>query len=226
MEYKKTKNRETIIYRGQKYHRYPEAKTRQHRVYYWKHDKNKKAPIALHRQIWIDNFGEIPKGFVIHHKSHNPLDNSIENLEKKSFSKHAKDHMSTPERKKLSSETAKKQGTRLYEAGAVWRKTKEGIEFNRKNVVGSLQFKEPKFFICRVCKKEFKSTIRNAVFCSAKCSNWYSNHKGGNFVYGKEIICPICGTIFIADKNHRKYCSKRCRNKYSNDKARAKKKSI
>jgi hypothetical protein len=37
--------------------------------------------IAEHRQIWIDNFGEIPKGKIIHHKNGDKLDNRIENLE-------------------------------------------------------------------------------------------------------------------------------------------------
>lgn len=176
MEYKKTKNRETIIYRCQKYHRYPKAKTRQHRVYFWKHDKQHKAPIALHRQIWIDNFGKISNGFVIHHKDGNPLNNSIENLESKNRSRHAKDHMRTPERRKLSRETAKKQGTRLYEAGAKWRKTPEGIEFNRKNTLTSL-FKTERDIICGVCKKSFKSRVHNAKYCSPTCSNLYSNTK-------------------------------------------------
>ena len=36
--------------------------------------------ILVHRKIWIENFGEIPKGCIIHHKNGNKKDNRIENL--------------------------------------------------------------------------------------------------------------------------------------------------
>src|SRR4030065_2485584 len=35
---------------------------------------------SLHRQIYIDNFGEIPQGYHIHHKDHNHYNNDPENL--------------------------------------------------------------------------------------------------------------------------------------------------
>jgi hypothetical protein len=80
---------ETIIYRGQKYHRNPDSKRLQHRVYFWKHDKWKAAPVALHRQIWIDSNGPIPRGYVVHHKDGNTLNNCISNFELLSPSAHA-----------------------------------------------------------------------------------------------------------------------------------------
>lgn len=84
---------EIIIYKGQKYSRDPESKRRQHRVYYWKHDKWKCPPIALHRQIWIDCNGPIPKGYIVHHKNKDTFDNSISNLELLSPSEHAIHHL-------------------------------------------------------------------------------------------------------------------------------------
>ena len=93
--------RETIIYRGKKYHRYPKSSRRQLRVYFWRHDKWKEPPFALHRQIWIDNFGEIPKKFVVHHKDENPLNNELSNFELISFSSHASMHASQPYRKEM-----------------------------------------------------------------------------------------------------------------------------
>lgn len=35
----------------------------------------------LHRDIWINAYGEIPAGYVIHHKNGNREDNRIENLD-------------------------------------------------------------------------------------------------------------------------------------------------
>lgn len=93
--------RETIIYNGQKYNRYPESPRRHLRVYYWKHDKNKEPPVALHRQVWMDHYGEIPPGHHIHHKDGDTENNSIENLECVSPKDHAKKHpMSEEERQR------------------------------------------------------------------------------------------------------------------------------
>ena len=75
-----TKNRETVIYAGVEYHRYPDAKRETHRTYYMGGAKWKKSAKYLHRKIWEDNFGEIPKGFVIHHKDGNRSNNTIENF--------------------------------------------------------------------------------------------------------------------------------------------------
>jgi hypothetical protein len=82
-----------VVYKGQKYHRYPDSKRRQLRVYFWRHDKWKESPIALHRQIWIDLKGPIPKGFIVHHRDGNTFNNSIDNFELLSPKNHAVLHM-------------------------------------------------------------------------------------------------------------------------------------
>jgi hypothetical protein len=41
----------------------------------------KRTYIRLHRWIWETFRGEIPKGYEIHHKDHNKLNNSLDNLE-------------------------------------------------------------------------------------------------------------------------------------------------
>lgn len=46
----------------------------------------------LHRLIYEDNFGVIPKGYVIHHKDGNKLNNCIINLEAIPHSKHSTEH--------------------------------------------------------------------------------------------------------------------------------------
>ncbi len=62
-----------IIYNRETYYRIPESKYRDKRVYYWKYNGWGKPQISLHRQIWIDHFGEIPKGFHVHHKDESPI---------------------------------------------------------------------------------------------------------------------------------------------------------
>ena len=46
-------------------------------VYY---DKGKRTYIRLHRWVWETFICKIPKGYEIHHKDHNKLNNSLENL--------------------------------------------------------------------------------------------------------------------------------------------------
>lgn len=46
----------------------------------------------LHRVIWEDNYGEIPKGYVVHHKDEDKLNNDIENLELMSLKEHGSMH--------------------------------------------------------------------------------------------------------------------------------------
>ena len=48
----------------------------------------------LHRLIWEDFYGcEVPKGYHIHHRDHNPLNNCILNLQLMCESEHHKLHM-------------------------------------------------------------------------------------------------------------------------------------
>lgn len=45
-----------------------------------------------HRLVWEKYYGEIPKGYHIHHKNGNKLDNSINNLELLSKQEHIRKH--------------------------------------------------------------------------------------------------------------------------------------
>lgn len=50
--------------------------------------------ILVHQLIWIEHFGEIPKGYVIHHKNKNKKDNRIENLQCMTIKEHFRAHKS------------------------------------------------------------------------------------------------------------------------------------
>lgn len=102
--------RETINYNGKNYHRYPESERAQHRNYYYMHDKNNATPVALHRKIWEDHNGPIPKGMEVHHKDGNFSNNSISNLEVLSSGDHRRKHPASEEtRQKFSENTKKRQ---------------------------------------------------------------------------------------------------------------------
>lgn len=53
---------------------------------------NPKKNLLLHRVIWKDKNGKIPKGYYIHHKDGNKTNNSIKNLEVVTPLQHADRH--------------------------------------------------------------------------------------------------------------------------------------
>lgn len=166
-------NRETIVYNGVNYHRYPDSKRRQHRRYYWSHINNKSSPIPLHRQLWVDNFGPILKGFHIHHKDGNTLNNSIENLELISASDHARYHSNLPERIKSMRDGANKRLSDFHRKAKEWRNTTEGKAFYKEHYKNSLLGSES-IRVCIECKIEYKTLLKTQTkYCSAKCGNRY-----------------------------------------------------
>lgn len=50
------------------------------------------TPVKEHRQVWIDHHGEIPPGYIIHHKNRNRSDNRIDNLEMMTPKEHLLEH--------------------------------------------------------------------------------------------------------------------------------------
>jgi len=46
----------------------------------------------MHRYVWMQENGEIPEGFDVHHKNEMKDDNRIENLELKAHGKHSSEH--------------------------------------------------------------------------------------------------------------------------------------
>ena len=143
--------RDIIIYKGQKYYRDPNSSRRQHRVYYWKHDKWKEPPVSLHRQIYIDEVGPIPEGYNIHHKDENTLNNELDNLECLSQEEHRKRHPFSEDVMLAATERAKKDKGKYLQA---WRekypeeakeqyikngKTSKGLENWRKTTPKEIQ---------------------------------------------------------------------------------------
>ena len=53
----------------------------------------------IHRLVWEKQNGEIPKGYVIHHKDENKMNWNLDNLELLNRSKHIQEHSNTIHRK-------------------------------------------------------------------------------------------------------------------------------
>lgn len=175
-------NRITIEYNGKKYHRYPDSKRRQLRVYYWRHDKWKSPPVALHRQIFEDHYGPIPKGYHIHHIDGNTENNSIDNLQVLPARVHATVYL-----KEMTSD--------------------ELAQYKRKLSIAQLN-REKFEHTCDFCGKKFLSSRKtNVKFCSRSCGS-KANTMWEKAIRRGEAKCMHCGGEI---KNRGRYCSEKCR---------------
>src|SRR3990167_472020 len=157
--------RETVVYRGKKYHRYPESKRRQLRVYFWRHDTWKAAPFALHRQIWIDNFGTIPPKHHIHHKDGNPLNNETYNLECISAFTHLSEHGKSSGRQEHLQELARIG----RESAKAWHGSDEGRAWHREHAK-LVAHGDSRVLVCAECSASYTTTVRRAsIYCGKRC---------------------------------------------------------
>lgn len=162
-------NREIIVYKGITYARYPDSKYVSYRRYFYAFSKGNgtQKRTTLHRQLWKDNFGEIPDGYDIHHRDGNYLNNTIDNLECVSKKDHALRH------KKGCTEERKQLLENIRPLTKEWHSSDEGKKWHSthgKNVYENLPEKTR---VCELCGHEYvtKCTRENIRFCSRKCIN-------------------------------------------------------
>lgn len=211
-------SRETVVYDGFTWNRYPDARRRSDRVYYKRTVKKdgKYYPQTLHRYIYEKAHGEIPKGFHVHHKDGNPNNNALENLECLSAAEHVHKHPYTAERL----EEQKIHLDRVRPLTKTWHKSAEGRAKHKE--IGALSYKnfkpEPK--ACAYCGKVF---LPHAVgnrdkFCSNACKSAWRRQQ---HIDDEERTCPVCGKSFFVNKySDKKTCSRSCANRLRAKEAR------
>lgn len=86
---------DSFEYGGQIYRRYPKSKHASQRRYFRRYLPKGGGVVLLHRQMWIDANGPIPKGFHVHHKDHDYRNNALANFELSPAGAHFASH---PER--------------------------------------------------------------------------------------------------------------------------------
>ena len=205
--------RETIEYRGKRYHRYPNSPHRHLRVYYWNHSDSKGSknpPRALHRQMWIDAYGPIPKGHIVHHKDGDSLHNDLDNFELLSNAKHASMHGREDARRE--------QSRRLLAVHAMpkaraWHGSEEGIAWHRKNGIegwtpdrrqAMLRTKQ-----CEACGKSYTTYRDFSKYCSDACVQRAAAKERRYWTDNR--ACALCSKGFMANRHTKtRFCGKRC----------------
>jgi hypothetical protein len=203
----------TVIYNGYKFHRYPNAKGISDQRYFkgWVEINSEWRKTYLHRYMWVIEKGEIPKGYHIHHKDGNFLNNTIDNFECIS----SKDHISNHYHEQ--SDAWKSQKTSILinvaRAKAVdWHKSEAGREWHKTNFFkhsAKALFTE-KTKRCEHCSKEYKTIASHGGtrFCSNNCKSSSRKRSGVDNI---ERMCAFCGCSYDVNKYSKgKTCSRIC----------------
>lgn len=178
--------------------------------YYLCHDKEG-AGSRLHRDVWEYYNCEIPKGYEVHHKDHNKMNNDIGNLQLLPKGEHSKLHG-----KELSEEEREWRRQNLIlnarPAASEWHKSDEGRKWHSELAKEAWEKKEPITYICDNCGNEFESLHiygeNQNKFCSNACKSAYRRKIGADNI---ERVCEYCGKKFISGKyQKRRFCSKSC----------------
>ena len=163
----------------------------------------------LHRAVYKFVYGEIPKGFHVHHIDHDKSNNEPENLMLIEKCEHSKLHgseLTNERREALRKNLAKTARPKASE----WHKSEAGREWHRThNAIPKIDV----VMNCLYCGKRFETVYHgNNKFCSNACKSAYRRSAGFDDVICK---CEICGGEFVANKyaKHRT-CSRGCANRF------------
>lgn len=167
----------------------------------------------LHVYIWEKEHGPVPKGYHVHHKDENKLNNELDNLELQTKENHAVLHGRT-----LTEEDRQKRRQNLIENGMPaaksWHGSAEGYLWHSQHAKETMSKRKPIKYICSNCGKVFESRHIYGhdanCFCSNKCKAAYRRIQGFDNI---TKICEGCGNEYIANKYQKtKYC-KDCQNR-------------
>ena len=162
----------------------------------------------LHRYVYKQECGRIPKGYEIHHIDKNKDNNNISNLQLLTCKKHKKLH---------GQELTKEQRDRLRKnlndnarpKAIEWHKSAEGSEWHKKQYEKTKdKLYIEKEHICKECGKKYKSVNATNMFCSPNCR---SKNRRKSGVDNEKRICKSCGNEFEINKYYKnETCGRHC----------------
>lgn len=164
--------------------------------YYRKGSSTQSDYARLHRVVYEEHYGPIPKGWHVHHRDGDKSNNKPENLEALPASEHIR---------KYHAENIE----RAREAAMAWHASPEGLEWHSKHAKAQIADRVYRVR-CQYCGDEFEKsgTIRKPKFCSNKCKSASRRRSG---LDSESRKCAKCGADFVANKYARtKHCSRSC----------------
>ena len=164
---------------------------------------------SLHRFVWEENNGVIPKGYEIHHIDFNKSNNNISNLIMLSKKEHLEIHSKslTDQQRQFRRDN---MNNVVRPKAIEWHKSDKGREWHKKHYQECLKDSKPKMKrVCVFCGSEFIG-YSNSNYCSNKCKSAQRRKSGKDKI---TVKCIICGNDFSTNKYRpAKTCSKSCAN--------------
>lgn len=166
--------------------------------------------IFAHRWVWKNHYGEIPKGYHIHHKDGNKSNNSIDNLGMLSASQHTSMHGQEVINDPVKLKRLKENCDEIRPLTKEWHASKEGHLWHRYHAEKMQLGKwEPREYECQCCGKKYMSTKRSrARFCTNACKSQWRRDQG---LDNTERECTLCKNKFQINKYAKSItCGKSC----------------
>lgn len=164
----------------------------------------------LHRFVWHDQRGAIPKGKVVHHKDGNWRNNCIDNLELMDGSEHSKMHMAVRFQDRTYRARNREVLEKAQEKAKVWHGSEEGKEWHRRNGKNVWKDKQQVEAKCICCGNHYLTFFpTRARFCSHACALRFAY-----MMNRVEETCVCCGKKFMRYKYRKtRCCSRACSNR-------------
>lgn len=220
---KTTKRKDVVVFNGILFTRYPDAKSRSTRLYYYPSLKNQKKGIGcLHVEIYKTHFGAVPDGFHVHHRDTNPLNNAPDNLLCLSASDHNKAHAEDASRKEFM-ERASRRFRRLQRQQVEWRtQTPEGKAWLKKNVRkfqrASLKARGRFKIKCEFCGRDKERAGQRegtpAKYCSKRCYYEAWVLRTGKRKPPQPFTCSHCGKQGVTSRTNKRFCDAKCKSAF------------
>ena len=173
--------RETIVFNGRRYNRYPESKNPAHRKYF------ARAGRRLHRDVWEFHNGPIPEGYHVHHIDGDTTNNDISNLCCLPAGEHRRLHRAELSERSKTPEHLEHLAS-IRDSAAAWHSSEEGRAWHREHAKTSLvaarKAREEKgppvvAFVCYWCGSEGVGNSPKRKLCSSKCQSAASRFRTG-----------------------------------------------
>lgn len=169
-----------------------------------------KKVMMLHRMVFINHYGEIKKGYHIHHIDGNKDNNEIENLICLSASDHEKLHTKNWSTERLLL-ARKHMEENMRPKANKWHGSKEGLEWHKQHYEKMKdKLYEEVECVCTVCGKTFIAHKKGGSKCCSKACRAKERRDSG---LDNEIRkCEVCGAEFTVSRfEGKRTCSKKCK---------------
>lgn len=172
---------------------------------YWQNTKTRER---MHRYVWKHYYGDIPKGFHIHHLDGDKSNNDISNLAMVSPKAHANIHKET--RSQETWDKLRENCDRIRPLTKAWHASEEGHNWHKEHYENTKdKLHAEREFVCENCGKPF-TAVGNGLnrFCCNACKSAWRRKSGVDDI---ELTCPVCGKVFKTNKySGNKTCSREC----------------